>query len=66
MQQQDLTLQLVQTYVVEHLHGGKTIFDAIPVIPNQPPIITNDLVSETAVCSKDIESRVKRWLKRTR
>ena len=63
---QDMTLQLVQTYVVEHLHGGKTIFDEIPVVPIQEPIITNDLVSKPDVCSKDIESRVKRWQKKPR
>ena len=25
--EQDLTLQLIQSYLVENLHGGKTIFD---------------------------------------
>ena len=63
---QEETMNLTQLYLVNNKHGGKTIFDAIPEVTVQDPIIFNDLESLPGDNHKEIDRRVRMWLKQRR
>lgn len=60
---QEETLNLIQLYLINNMHGGKTVFDAIPDVTVQNPIISNDLDSLPGDNHKEIDRKVRLWLK---